>query len=195
MTNTTTKKKTGALFAALDLSNAVRRAHGEPELEELPLTDSIKMDPSRCILALAFNFDCSVDWGHEYEPEEDDVRAVEKRTGEGFGDHGVVIFGKEEIARTFAEQAGVPELVWSDDGIEWKVALADSLIRLATAFDEGRLVELADDLELALFAGQGEELLHEQLRGAEHFGAAALDDPTHAVEARVQHAIEEELVR
>ncbi len=136
------KSSPSDLAFLMNLANDFRAAKGGSHLEEIPL--SIPSEPSRCIIAKAFNYDCMV------FPSLDD-------------DSGKIYFDSVEDANTFcnlinSEQKPKKILYGyktdSEDGVspvrvspiyKWIVFMPPSLNHIALDFDAGFLREFRED--------------------------------------------------
>lgn len=137
------------LIYALDLANTLRVRMGGTKLDELPLEDSTPQDSTECVLARAFNFACSVNYG---EFSNAIANALEEAgvNEDGFNEWGHVTFGwdREAHASALAAELGVPVLQEVDDG--YLVPLPNRVAQIAKHFDRGdgrdELQELAHDI-------------------------------------------------
>jgi hypothetical protein len=151
----TTETRAGHIFAALDLANLFRRAIGEPELDLLPVADAKPQEATECVLALAFNAGCEIDYDHsgefgypEYNPSAKQPFEFYKggavKFHRTFGEHTA-----EVLAKQFAEESGVEAYEQNGNGA-WLVPLRDEITEIATSFDERELHTLITEEERRL---------------------------------------------
>jgi len=168
-------EQAGAIFAALDVANLFRQAMGFPLLDAMPLSTAKSGDAKECLLAQAFNANCSVDYDCEEADyprkwvEDDDPYGTDREPTQ-FSRGGVVRFSDEDadgdvteglgrkLATQFAQESGVEGMEFGYND-EWAVPLRDEITEIAQTFDSGDLKALIKAEERKLFDLTEEELV------------------------------------
>lgn len=124
------------LIFALDLANDLREKMAESKLEALPFSEAHPGDASNCVLAMAFNFDCSVDYESSARISEalnNDPRV----DWDDFDRYGVVTFDSEAHAKALAVELKVPVVESSGYGTgPYEVPVPTRVAQIARLFDE-----------------------------------------------------------